>query len=602
MYSDPNLKTSNQGQAHDREKMTTPEHPLLKNMYVKYRRKLGPYYHFLQRHYDTNAMLDMVNKKIFSTVSLHDELPPGFKIGMVVLAHERPDYLELCLDSLFKTNLHDYNLTIVIQDDGSKNPRVEEIINREREKKYRIVRIFCEKGPNCWGAAFNRAIHTLLAMDNFSIVGTCDSDAFFHPEWLHKMLDICIWAKKHDKKHILGPFSCFNSSNFHYHKIIGNYPTPFGNYIVKRGMGALTYFYFTQDLLKLGFFDEDENDEFKMTQKFASLRIRNFCTESSYVEHMGRKSVLDQWRPLPVEWGGIDYGMNLPKEGWPPQIHQIDTLGYYKFIKGNVSSSEGVSSPVSLDIVIPVIEKDLAILPHAIAGVRQWVNHPIKNIYVISPESPKINEICRDLGCTFIDETTVLPLRKSDLHYFVKGVDRSSWLYQQFLKYSMDSVCSEEYFLILDADTVLLRPQVFEIKDKIVFLHSDEHQQPYFNLYKQLFGEETATNLSFVSHQVLMQKSKLNEIKKAIEQRHGGDVWYNTIVQLLKSSPEFAMSEYEIYGQWMLRTYPDEIEREYWFNIPCKPENIARLDTMKNSLAKKYRSVSFHSYLRSDNK
>jgi hypothetical protein len=275
----------------------------------------------------------------------------------------------------------------------------------------------------------------------------------------------------------------------------------------------------------------------------------------------------------------------------------IIQLGYYKYIKGNVSSIEGVRSPISLDIVLPAIEKDLAILPYAVESVRQWVKHPIKNIYVISPESEMIKEVCRNLNCIFINETSILPFKKNDLHYTINGADKSNWLYQQFLKYSIDSVCAQEHILILDADTVLLRPQVFEIDNKIVFLHSDEHHQSYFNLYKQLFGKETLTNLSFVSHQVLMQKSKLIELKNEIEFRHGDDKWYNCILKQLESSNDFRMSEYEIYGQWMLQNYPNEIEREYWFNIPCKPKNILKMNQIKNTLLKKYRSVSFHSYL-----
>lgn len=562
------------------------------------RNVLKNYYFRIKNYlYDANPYIDKINLFSPSAVSLQKEIKSPLKIGMAILCHERPDYLKMCLDSLFKTNLHNYDITFLIYDDGSTNRHVKEIIDKERDEKYKIVRNFCVKGPNSWGAAFNRAVHTLLKMDNYNIVGTCDSDAFFHPEWLNKMLEICLWAKKNDKTHILGPFSCFNSSNFNYHKIIGKYATPFGNYVVKKGMGAVTYFYFTEDLLKLGFFDEDGNDEFKMTQNFSSLRVRNFCTETSYVEHIGRKSILDQWRLTPVEWGGIDHGMNLPKKGWPNEIHQIDTLGYYKYIKENISSREDISSSVALDIVIPSIEKDLTSLPYSINSVRQWVKHPIKNIYIISPESEKIQDICMNLNCTFIDETTVLPFKKNDLHYFVKGLDRSGWLFQQFLKYSMDSVCSQEHFLILDADTVLLRPQVFEIKNKIVFLHSDEHHQPYFNLYKQLFGKETQTNLSFISHQILMQKSKLMELKNEIESRHRDETWYNIIIKLLYSSNEFAMSEYEIYAQWMLQNYPNEIEREYWFNIACKPKNISKLNKINHNLAKKYRSVSFHSYL-----
>lgn len=270
--------------------------------------------------------------------------------------------------------------------------------------------------------------------------------------------------------------------------------------------------------------------------------------------------------------------------------------GYYKYIKGSKSSSEEISSPLILDIAIPVVEKDLAILPYTIESVKHYINHPVKNIYIISPNSDKIKDICKELKCTFINEITLLSLQKMDFHYIVNGINRTGWLYQQFLKLSLDSICSQEYFLMLDADTVLLRPQVFEINKKIVFLHSDEHHQPYYNFYKKLFGKSTLTNLSFTSHQCLMQKSKLTELKNEIEQKHACGKWYYCILKLLNST-DFSLSEQEIYGQWMLHNYPDEMRREYWFNIASEPKNISKLNENKNFLAKKYRSISYHHYL-----
>ena len=222
------------------------------------------------------------------------------RIGFAVLAHERPEYLELCLDSLFATNLHGYDVTFLIQDDGSSDPRVREIIERPRDAKYRIVRCFTPKGHNSWGAAFNKAMRKLKELGAFEIVGSCDSDAFFHPEWLDRTMKVALWAKRHHRHHILGPFSCFNSSDFLFHRILGTFPSPHGNYVVKERMGALVYLYFASDFKALGFFEESKDDETLMTVQFKIKRVRNFCTETSYVEHLGRVSVLDAWRPKEV--------------------------------------------------------------------------------------------------------------------------------------------------------------------------------------------------------------------------------------------------------------------------------------------------------------
>jgi len=525
-------------------------------------------------------------------IKLQREVRPNFKIGMAVLAHERPEYLEMCLDSLFQTKLYDYDITFLIQDDGSKDPRVREIIQRERAPQYKIVRYYTPKGHNSWGAAFNKATRRLMEIDDFDIIGSCDSDVLFHPEWLDKTMKICLWAKKHHQDHLLGPFSSFNSSDYRFHRILGSYSSPHGNYVVKRRMGAVNYFYFKEDFLRLGFFEEHKDDETWMTNKFEALKVRNFCTETSYIEHIGKASVLNQWRPTPVRQAV--YGMNLAKQGWPSDIEKAGTLGYYKYVKDNASWGRDVSSEVKIDVIIPVVEKDLDVFPYVIDGARENLKHPIGRIVVVAPESEIIKAMCADKGCEFVSEDSVLPITKEDIDYTVDGLDRAGWLFQQFLKWSGDSLSSQEYYLVLDADTVLIRPQVFEVNGKTVLLHSDEHHQPYFDVYKKLLGADAPSDLSFVSHHMLYRKARISQLKKEIENRHNGDTWYEVILRTIDKSESSAISEYETYGHWMLQNYGHEIVREYWFNIPVKRTRLGELDKLKKEASMRYRSISFH--------
>ena len=273
--------------------------------------------------YDTSLPLrvlidkyrEQVSCKYFGGYWLSKSLPEKFKIGFAVLVHERPKHLQVCLDSLFATNIDGYDITFLLIDDGSIDPRVREIIERPREAKYKIVRKFTPKGSNSWGGAFNKAVKALKELDNFDIIGTSDSDALFHPNWLDVTMKICIWAKKNHQTHNLGPFSCFNSSDYKFHNILGRYDSPHGGFLVKERMGALNYLYFTEDFEKLGFFSENKDDETLMTEKFKSLGVRNFCTETSYVEHLGEDSILDQWRPTPVT-GITAFALRPVRHGW----------------------------------------------------------------------------------------------------------------------------------------------------------------------------------------------------------------------------------------------------------------------------------------------
>lgn len=133
------------------------------------------------------------------------------------------------------------------------------------------------------------------------------------------------------------------------------------------------------------------------------------------------------------------------------------------------SSGLSVSGP-AIDVLIPAIEKDLATLPHVIDSLRRYVRHPISNIYIVSPNSSKIRNLCSRKNCIFVNETTVLPFTKKDIHYSSSRWNRSGWLYQQLLKMNGDHICRESHFLVIDADTVLIRPHRFRTGERVSFI------------------------------------------------------------------------------------------------------------------------------------
>ena len=52
------------------------------------------------------------------------------------------------------------------------------------------------------------------------------------------------------------------------------------------------------------------------------------------------------------------------------------------------------ASDEPIDVVIPIISKDLAILPLCLQGVRKNICHPIKAIYIVAPNDPAIKAFC----------------------------------------------------------------------------------------------------------------------------------------------------------------------------------------------------------------
>lgn len=557
-------------------------------IYIKIERGLGR----------NNAKMDRWYILLGLGAKLKRKIRKNYKIGIAVLAHERPEYLKLCLDSLFRTKLYDYDITFLIQDDGSKDPEVREIINALRDPQYKIIRSFTKKGHNSWAGAFNKAIKKLLSLDSFDIVGTCDSDALFHPEWLDNSMKVFLWAKENHRHHKLIKFSPFNSVDYEFHKVLGIYKSPFGKYVIKERMGDLCSFYVREDLLKIGFYAESKDDETIMTEKFKKMRLRNFCTETSYVEHIGEDSVLNQWRPVAVK--RATFGINLAKGNWGVDMEKLRPYGYYRFLKGENSFGEKINqkSNLKVDVIIPAIKKDLDILPLTVKSVRKHLMHPIGKFYIVGPKDPAIMNFCKKQKCVFRDEDKILPIKISDVKkigYKVGPWDRSGWIFQQLLKLNADKISSEKNIYVIDADTVLVSPQKFEKDGKIILLASDEYYFPYFETFKRIFGYGTLASFSFVAHQMLFDTDRLKELRFDMEKGGKNKKWYQVILNNLDLKEISSFSEYETYGNWMMKNHPEEISFEYWFNKPlsAKNSNKSRFNLARYS---HYRSISFHSY------
>lgn len=254
-----------------------------------------------------------------------------------------------------------------------------------------------------------------------------------------------------------------------------------------------------------------------------------------------------------------------------------------------------IPSKLKIDIVIPSIEKDLDTLPYVIDFARVNVRHPLGKIYVISPDSEKIRQVCTDKGCIFILEDTLIPISKSEIDYRVGKLNRAGWIYQQFLKLSGDLFCSQENYLVLDSDTLLVKPQVFERNGKFIFNFSDEYHKPYFDVYERLFGYPARCPVSFTSHHILINVQKLRQMKMALEVRNGLP-WYHSIMKAIDKSEVSGHSDYDTYGQYALESMNGRVCLEYWYNISLPRQLITNVNFLAVKYGKKFKSLSFHSW------
>jgi hypothetical protein len=267
------------------------------------------------------------------------------------------------------------------------------------------------------------------------------------------------------------------------------------------------------------------------------------------------------------------------------------------FIGIKVVGNKCLISKLKLSVVIPVVEKDLLVLPYVVESIRIYLKHPIDKILIIGPNKENIASGCKKLNCVFINETKVGPIQKSDIDYVVDGVDRSGWLYQQILKLSADKLVNTDDYLIMDADTVLTSPICFEKDDNIIFDCSTEKHLPYYEMYQRLIGVKPESKVSFVAHHMLINNKILSEMKNCIEMASRMN-WYKAIMDELDRKEISGFSEFETYGNYFFKTNANRMIFRFWDNFEVGPRMLARYSVLEilKLFEYKYLTVSFHSY------
>jgi len=257
-------------------------------------------------------------------------------------------------------------------------------------------------------------------------------------------------------------------------------------------------------------------------------------------------------------------------------------------------------SDVPIDVLIPVCEKDLLILPLALQGLREQVKHPIAAIYIIATDSGVIKDFCRLHNCCFVDEASVLGYTAKDLDIKImpEGRDRSGWIFQQLLKLS-GKIGHSPYFLTLDADHILLRPHVFLTKDgKTIFYGSREYHHPYYENIKSILGFIPKSRLSYVAHKMLFDRKQLAVLRSRIEERMGKP-WDKAICESLDRTQISGFSEFELYGNF----FPKQLKLQLpWCAHSLTIDKRTDYETLRHKYRWWYAAVTFPDYRKKQKK
>lgn len=250
-----------------------------------------------------------------------------------------------------------------------------------------------------------------------------------------------------------------------------------------------------------------------------------------------------------------------------------------------------------IDVIIPIIAKDLETLPLCLEGVRHCVEHPIKDIYIVAPDDMAIKEFCSHNKLKFIHEESVLGFGPKDVGMTItysdgKTINRSGWLFQQFIKLS-GNIGTCRHYLCIDADHILIHPHSFLSDDgKTVFYMSYEEVQPYYDNIHKLFPELQLSSLSYVDHKMLFDKQRLETLHRQLE-KDGEKPWYQVIIDSYDRSQSSGFSEFELYGNY---TRTEEKVLRPWLQKMLRAKDIADYATLQKRWKGKRWSLTFPAY------
>ena len=180
-----------------------------------------------------------------------------------------------------------------------------------------------------------------------------------------------------------------------------------------------------------------------------------------------------------------------------------------------------------IDVIIPIVAKDLQTLPLCLQGVRRQVQNTIKDIYIVAPQNAEITDFCARNGLIYVDEASVFGYSPRQLGLKVlppnaakdadaKPLDRSGWLFQQFVKLS-GAIGTCRHYLCIDADHILIHPHVFLADSgETVLYMSYENHQPYYDIIRRMLPNLPLAPLSFVAHKMLFDKELLQELQEEL--------------------------------------------------------------------------------------
>ncbi len=266
---------------------------------------------------------------------------------------------------------------------------------------------------------------------------------------------------------------------------------------------------------------------------------------------------------------------------------------YYRFVRPRVvrpDEPEAADFGRGLTVLVPAAEKDSDLLRLCLAGVREHLSRQNHEVWVVAPESEVLRKVCEEAGVKHVLEDTVLPVPARELK--TRG-----WVVQQLIKMNACRHVPTEDYLVLDADTVFLRKQVFFRGGRTVLRYADQYELLYERSLTMILGDRPRFPVSFVTHHMVMNRGIVESLLRQTGERLGAE-WWDGLVRVIdaNSISPISFSEFDLYGNYVMND-PELRGRhvlEYWHGVDA-PNRVPG-ELLGGGLGSKgdLNSVSFH--------
>jgi hypothetical protein len=202
---------------------------------------------------------------------------------------------------------------------------------------------------------------------------------------------------------------------------------------------------------------------------------------------------------------------------------------------------------VMFDILIVIAKKDFNKFPFLIDSILKDVDG-FEEIYCVSdkemPENIKIDGVNYFLDKDVID----FDFSKIEMEY------RRGWYKQQFIKLFQD--ITQDNYLVIDGDIFINKPIKMSVDTPYFFIGMDQYHLPYFHFLKDVMNLDKAYPRSFICEMMLFKRDIIKHIleEMSVDKYQFFDICADGINKISNAS---GFSEYEMYGNYVTKNYPD---------------------------------------------